>query len=603
MSSDAASLARLRAAGDALVDFGRRVLDLIRRVLDHPATRGVVLKSIVGVVVLLMLVPLLFLLWTSVWTGFPGQFDASFTLENVVAVYLEGAYDVPGLLGHSLFVALGMTLIAMSLGLTFAWLFVRTNLPTKGAMELVILSPYAVPGYISAIMYVTTYGPRNGLVSTFLDDTFGVGMPVDIYSPLGITLVVGVNGVTAFYLFTVPALQNMDPALEEVSRVHGAGVFRTLRSVSFPLILPAILSGVLVTILRGLGEFSVVEILGVREGFDVYATAIWAAVRQQAPPEYGQSAALALSLLLVTGVLVWYYRRLTSRSEDYMTVTGRRSQPNRWDLGKWRWPVAGALWLLLLVLWILPLAVMVAVSLHSTWLGQLDPSSLTLAHYAEVVASQRLQESFTNSLVVAVSGATLGTVLVVGLAYYTQRTSYRFRAAVEFLSLTPLAVPGIILGTSVLFTVLWVGRLHSMVNFYGTLGVIIVGSVVVFIPFSSRIAIGNIVQIHSDLEEAARVSGASWTAQMRDIFLPLFKNTTAIIWFYLLVHVIQLLTIPIMTYTSDTRVIPVDIFDIYYQQANLELVSAVSTVFIGLMLSLLLLFRLVGVTFYDLNQR
>ena len=571
--------------------------------VEHPATRGVVLKTIVGTVAVLTLVPLLFLLWTSVWTGYPGQFDAAFTLDNILAVYVQNAYNVPTLLSHSVFVAGGMTLIAMGLGLTFAWLFVRTNLPTKGAMELVLLSPYAVPGYISAIMYITTYDRQNGLVSTFLADTLGVGMPINIYSPLGITIVVGINGVTAFYLFTVPALQNMDPALEEVSRIHGASIFQTLRSISFPVILPAILSGALVTLLRGFGEFSVVEILGVREGFDVYATAIWAAIQQQAPPEYGQSAALALSLLVITAVLMWYYRRLTSRTQDYMTVTGRGYQPNRWDLGRWRWPIAGVLWALLFVFWILPLGVMIIVSVHSRWLGEIAVSHLTFANYVDVVTSTRLHESFINSGIVAVSGATLGTILVVGIAYYTQRTDYRFRSAVEFLSLTPLAIPGIILGTSVLFAVLWVGQIHQLVNFYGTLAVIVVGSVVVFLPFASRIAIGNVVQIHSDLEDAARVSGASWVGQMREIFLPLFKNTTAILWFYLLVHIVQLLSIPIMTYTSDTRVIPVDIFDIYYQQANLEFVSAVSTIFVLMLLALLLVFRLAGVTFYDLDHR
>ncbi|EMA62894.1 ABC transporter permease [Halorubrum lipolyticum] len=580
-----------------------RLVRLWTSTVDHPRAKGVVLKTIVGTVAVLTLVPLLFLLWTSVWTGYPGQFDASFTLDNVLSVYIEGAYNVPTLLSHSVFVALGMTLIAMSLGLTFAWLFVRTNLPTKGAMELVLLSPYAVPGYISALMYITTYDPNNGLVSTFLADTLGVGIPINIFSPLGITIVVGINGVTAFYLFTVPALQNMDPALEEVSRIHGANIFQTIRSISFPLILPAILSGALVTFLRGLGEFSVVEILGVREGFDVYATAIWAAIQQQAPPEYGQSAALALSLLLVTAVLMWYYRRLTSRNQDYMTVTGRGYQPDRWDLGRWRWPIAATLWVVLFVLWILPLVVMIAVSFHSTWLGQFDPASLSLIHYADVLTSQRLQESFLNSGIVAVTGATLGTILVVGIAYYTQRTAYRFRSSIEFLSLTPLAIPGIILGTGVLFTVLWVGRIHPLLNFYGTLGVIIIGSVIVFIPFSSRIAIGNIVQIHSDLEDVARVSGASWVGQMREIFLPLFKNTTAILWFYLLVHIVQLLSIPIMTYTSDTRVIPVDIFDIYYQQANIELVSAVSTIFVLLLASILVVFRLFGIRFYDLDHR
>ena len=567
------------------------------------SAKRIVLGSMAGIVVLLTVVPLAFLLWTSVWTGYPGQFAATFTLDNYLSVYVEGAYDVLGLLSHSVFVATGMMLIAMSMGLTFAWLFVRTNLPTKGAMELVLLSPYAVPGYISAIMYITTYGPENGLVTTFISDTFGIVPPIDIFSPWGITFIVGINGVTAFYLFTVPALQNMDPALEEASRIHGASIHQTVRSISYPLIFPAILSGALVTFLRGLGEFSVVEILGVRRGFDVYATAIWAAVRQRAPPEYGQSAALAVSLLLVTIVLVWYYHHMTSRTEDYMTVTGRGYQPNHWDLGKWRWPVALGIWVVIFFVWLLPLLVMVIVSLHGTWVGDVNLGAVTAGHYVAVVKSERMWSSFTNSVIVSVSGASLGTILVVGLAYYTQRTKYRFRRLVEFLSLTPLAIPGIILGTSVLFTFLWVGKLHPVVNLYGTLAIIVIGSIIVYLPFSSRIAIGNIVQIHGDLEESARVYGATWLEQMREIFLPLFKNTTAVIWFYLLVHVFQLLTIPIMTYTEDTRVVPVDIFDIYYQQANLEFVSAVSTVFVGLTLVILLLFRLFGMTFYDMDHR
>jgi iron(III) transport system permease protein len=194
-------------------------------------------------------------------------------------------------------------------------------------------------------------------------------------------------------------------------------------------------------------------------------------------------------------------------------------------------------------------------------------------------------------------------MLVVEVASYTQRTRYRFAGLVEFRTLAPLAIPGIVFETSVLFAVLWIGSLTPLLNFYGTLWIIVIGSVVVFIPFASRIAIGNVVQIHSELEEAARVAGASWLAQMREIFLPLFKNTTAIVWFYLLVHIIQLLTVPLMTYTSSTRVLPVDIFEIYYQQANVEFVSAVSTVFIGLLLLLLLLFRAFGVTFYELDRR
>ncbi|MFP4529836.1 MAG: ABC transporter permease [Halodesulfurarchaeum sp.] len=571
-------------------------------------TRGIEKRVILGTAAVstavLVLIPLVFLLWSSVWSGYPGDFSGAFTLQHFVEVYLEGAYDAFGLFSNSLFVAAGMATIAMGFGLSFAWLLVRTNLPTKGAMELVLISPYAVPVYIYAIMYIATYGPDNGLVMTHVMNLFGLETaPFDIFSPGGIVFIVGLNAVTTFYLLTAPALQNMDPALEEVSRIHGASIARTVRSISFPLILPAIFSALLVTFLRGLGEFSVVAILGARDGFDVYATAIWAAVTLRAPPEYGQAAALSFSLIVVTAVLVWYYRKLTARKEDFMTVTSRGRKPRTWDLGRWRWPIAAGLWVVLFVVWILPILVMVLVALHGVWYGSVDPSNLTLVHFAEAVTQPRLRRAFFNSVAISVGGATLGTGLVVLTAYYTERTTYRFRGLVEFLSLSPLAVPGIIMGTGLIFASLWIGKLHDLVDIYGTLWIIMIGSIIVFIPVSSRIAVGNIVQIHSELEESARVFGASWLQQLREVLLPLFKNTTAVLWFYLLIHIFQLLTIPIMTYTSGTEVIPVTVFNLWTKSANLELVSAISTIFIALTLGVLLVFRARGIAFYQIDGK
>jgi len=142
-----------------------------------------------------------------------------------------------------------------------------------------------------------------------------------------------------------------------------------------------------------------------------------------------------------------------------------------------------------------------------------------------------------------------------------------------------------------------------VVDLYGTLAIIIVGCVVVFLPVSSRIAVGNIVQIHSDLEEAARISGATWLGQMREIFLPLFKNTTVVIWFFLAMHVIQLLSIPLITYTSDTVVIPVRLYQLYMYEPGIALVAAISSIFILLTVGSLLGLRRVGVTFYELGER
>lgn len=574
--------------------------------VEGDKTKKVVLGLVVSTVVGLTVLPLFFLLWTSVWSGTPGQFDAHLTLANFVSVYIEGQYDAIALFTNSLGIAVGMTVTGMVVGLLFAWLFARTNIPTKSHLELVLLSGQAVPAYIYAIMYVLAYGPENGLISGLTRETLGVGFPVDIYTLPGISLVVGVSIVPTFYLLTVPALQDMDPALEEVSRVHGATILGTIRSVSLPLIKPAILSAALVTFLYGIGEFAVVKILGARHGIDVFSTAVQTAIQSPSNslvPQYGEAAALSSSLLIVTLVLVAYYRRVTRRKEDFMTLTTRGYRSSMWDLGRWRWPIAGFLWSILLVMWILPLVVMVLVSLQPVWMGQPDISAMTVESYRAVLTDSILREAFVNSVLVAVGGATFGTVLVVGMAYYTERTDAPLRGLVDFLSMTPLAVPGIIMGVSLVFASLWIGKLHPFVDFYGTLVIIALGSVIVFIPVSSRIAAGNIVQIHTDIEEAARVYGASWAKSIREVFMPLFANTAAVIWFFLLIHIFQLLTIALMTYSTNTIVIPVELFNRFYLAAALDELAAISTLLVGITIILILALRKAGVTFYKMGRR
>ncbi|MEF8831158.1 MAG: iron ABC transporter permease [Halobacteriales archaeon] len=591
--------AGVAAAGEALSPIANRV--------GGPVTKKAILGSVVVVVVALTVVPLAFLLWTSVWSGAPGQFDAHLTLEKFATVYLGGNFDVPGLLYNSVRVAVGMTLTGLVAGLLFAWLFARTNVPTKGAMELVLLSGQAVPAYVYAIVYVFSYGPTNGFVTTLAEETLGFGVfPLDIYGIWGISFVVGVSVIPTFYLLTVPALQDMDPALEEVGRVHGASVFGTVRSISFPLIKPAILSAALVTFLYGLGEFAIVKFLGARRGIDVYSTAVHGAIKDPSNsllPKYGEAAALSASLLVVTLVLVWYYRRVTDRKEDFMTLTGQGHRTRTWDLGRWRWPTAGLLWAILLVVWVLPLVVMVLVSLQPTWSGQPVPAAMGFESYAAVLGDATVRGAFVNSVLVAVGGASFGTVLVVGLAYYTERTTAPLRGLADFLSMTPLAVPGIIMGVALVFSALWLGKVHPLLDVYGTLVIIAVGSVIVFVPVSSRIAVGNVVQIHTDLEEAARIYGASWVRQMREVFLPLFSNTAAVIWFFLLIHVFQLLTIALMTYSTGTIVIPVELFSRYYTDAALNEVAAISTVLVGMTVAVILALRRAGVTFYQMGRR
>lgn len=549
----------------------------------------------------LVVSPFVFLIWTSVWSSFPGDLQGTLTVDNYVSAYTDPI--LVELVLNSTMVAVGTTSLALVLGFTFAWLFARTNLPTKGYLELVIIAPYAVPGFIYALSYIFTFGPNVGIVNNIFMDQLGFSKPiVNVYSLEAIIVVLGINMATSTYLLLVPALQNLDPALEESGRIHGASLFWTLREITFPVILPAVMSAFIITFVRGLGEFAVVAFLGIPQGFHVYATRIWAAINQTAPPLYGYASALSLSLLLITGILVWYYRKITSRREDYMTVTGQGYQPRQWDLGKWRWPIAGSIWLVVSVFWILPMLVMTVASFHSIWGSGvlIEFGKLSLEHYKRIFTSPEVHNAFANSLIISLIGSAIGTVIIVLTAYYTERTDYPFRGIVDFLSLTPLAIPGIILGASVLFTYLWLGEFVPALNIYGTIWIIMIGSIIIFIPTATRMAVGSIVQIHTELEESARVLGATWTEQMREVFLPLFKNTIAIIYLYFFMHIFRLLSVQIMTYSRGSETIPVIIFRAWQGRAELEFVSAISVVFISMMVVILIVFRRMGVTFYEL---
>lgn len=551
-------------------------------------------------VVYLVLTPLVFLIWTSFWSSSPGDFTGELTLENYLITYLSA--DTFQLFLNSLFVAIGTVVVAISVGFLFAWLITRTNLPTKSWIEIVILSPYAIPRFLFALMFIFTYGPELGFVTRFLMRVFGwQSPPFNIYSYWGIIVVLGLTSVTTAYLLFVPALNTIDPALEESGRIHGASMIQTVRSITLPLNAPVVLSATLLTFIYALGEFQVVAMLGLPTQYHVYATKIWAATSFNVPPEYGYASALSMSLLFVTFIFVWYYRKATTRKEDYMTVTGSGYQQKQWDLGWYRWPLAGILWIFLFFIWIAPILILIIVSFHESWSGAtlVEISKLTIDNYIRLMEEPEIIRSIWNTFVIGTVGAIIGTALVTLSAYYTERTQYPFRNVVDFLSLTPLAVPGVILGGGVLFTYLWVGKLHSILNIYGTLWIITVGLITVYLPVVSRMAVGNMVQIHTELEESARILGASWIGQMREVFLPLFKKPLAVIFFYLFVHMFRNLTIPIMTYTEETKPVSVIIFNLWRGPAAIETLSALSVVFISILLLVLFIMRALGMQFHE----
>ena len=196
----------------------------------------------------------------------------------------------------------GGTAIAVAIGLLFSWIVVRTNTPFKGFIAAASILPLFAPPLVAGVAWTILGSPKTGLINTMFK-WIGLDWHVDFYSLWGLVFVFGIYYAPYVYMFTSSALRNMDPSLEEAAEISGASALATLFSVTFPLIMPAIVSGMLLSFIVMLGIYGIPAVLGAPTNLAVLTTYIFK-LTNWSPPLYSTAASVAIILMVVTGFLV-----------------------------------------------------------------------------------------------------------------------------------------------------------------------------------------------------------------------------------------------------------------------------------------------------------
>jgi iron(III) transport system permease protein len=301
------------------------------------------------------------------------------------------------------------------------------------------------------------------------------------------------------YLFVVGALKNMDPALEEAARTVSAGVVATMRRVTLPLMLPALLSSALLVFVLAAELFSVPAMLGARVQIHTIPTVIYFGFQYGNVP-VGEVSALATMLLWVTAAGIFLYRRTVALSRRYVTVSGKGYRARPIELGPWRWAGWGLVTLYVLVAVVLPYLALLLGSFLRFLTPKLRPQSFTLDNYARITEPGTLV-AIQNTLLLAV---------------------------------TILPVP-----------------------IYGTIAMLLVAYMTRFIAYGVRIASSGLHQIDPELEEAGRLSGLSPLRAFRRIVLPLLRPSLISAWTLLFIFVVVEITATILLYTANTKTMAV----------------------------------------------
>jgi iron(III) transport system permease protein len=548
--------------------------------------------SLIVIVGFLTLCPVLMLFLGSFSQGLTAF--GTFTLGKYAAAYTD-----PFLLEvsvNTLIFVLGSSLLSTGLALVLAYLNTRTDIPFKSAFTVLSIVPMMIPHLLFSVSWALLLNPSNGLLNTLLMNAFGLDeAPFNIYSLWGMVLVEGLLNMPIAYLIIAPAMASFDVALEESSRVFGAGTWRTLLRVTLPVLRPAILAAFILAIVRSLASYAVPRVLGMPGQVDVLATYLYQMVATGFTPDYGKAAALGMSILSASIALIVLYRALTAESGKYVTISGRGYRPAVIELKRARIPLFIGIGALSFLMVILPVAILLYTSLvpYSMVPSARAFSLMSLKHWIEVLEDPLSLLALKNSVFLAVAGASLGVLLSAFVAYVIVKLRTRASGLLESLSFLSFSFPGIVIGIGFMW-------FFVQTPLYATLTALLLAYVAAYLPYGIRPLASAFVQVHAHLEESSLVCGASNLTTMRRIIVPLLIPGVVSAWILMATMFVRELTVSVVLSRPGSEVLAVQILS-FADDGLWGKLSALGIIMIAISTGLVLLAMLAGRQFRSMQ--
>ena len=481
-------------------------------------------------------------------------------------------------LWNTAFVAGLATVMAVGFGLLLAWILTRTAIPGRARLERLMELPYYMTPLVGALAWGVIAAPKTGLANQ-LGRLLGTnGDVLNIYSPWGIAWVMALFEGTVAFVMISAAMKSMDPSMEESARVLGAGKFRVALTVTLPMILPGIVSATIFVFAEMLSAFAAAFVLGIPSRFIVITTVIWQSTSAYPPRVWSRGGDGAVPVRgpgggdrpgaagAAQGQLRDHHRQGVPPAPAAPGCQGLADGDGVLGLPDLRGvPADGGA-----ADDVFPEVRHRDRGRHALHPGQLrDPCS----------ARGRVASALTNSIVLGLGVATVGSLLVGVLAWVIFRARVPGRFLVEYVVMFPQAVPRLVFGLGLLWAWLWIGQVLPF-TLYGTLWILGLAYLTVLLPLGVRTLAGVVLQIDKSLEECARVCGASWGHQMRTVTLPLMRPGIVAAWLLIFISSVRELGASLFLMGPHSKVIGPAIVDAWLT-ASSELSAAMALVQTG----------------------
>src|SRR4249920_616180 len=460
--------------------------------------------GVAAIAAVLVLYPVYFLLQAAFDVGDPQvRPPTAYGIDN-----FSGLLQYPQIMLNTFTVSLAATVMALVFGSVMAWILTRTNVPGRHVLEQLMVVPYYLTPLLGALAWSLLGQPESGFINGLWRALGGQGHLIDINTAYGIAWVMALFEGSVAFVMIAALMKSMDPSLEEASQVIGASRIRTIMRITLPLVAPGVLGAAIFVFAEMLGSFAVALVLGLPSRYYVITTAIYQMI-QQYPPKIQVAAAMGASLFAVMFVMLYVYRRIVTAG-SYVTITGKAFRPRVADVGRLRHLLFCVCVLYLVVSVVLPIATLLYASVQKIAVAFPAADNFTLDNFRAAMSMNAAGSALTNSLILAFATATIGIALMGLLAWLIYRSRLPGAGLIEYVVMFPQAVPRLVFALGMMWA--W---LVFPIPIYGTLWLLLIAYLTVFLPLGVRTIAGGMLQVDKSLDECAQMCGASWGYRIR----------------------------------------------------------------------------------------
>ena len=488
---------------------------------------------------------------------------------------------------NSMLLGVCVVLCSTVIALPTAYLLARTQLSKHSWLDIIFMIPFMTPPYIASMGWIL-FMQKKGLFQQLFPATGSWSEGFFCFG--GLVLVMSLHVFPFLMTMLKNAMLNIPASLEESGAVFGAGFMLRMRRIFAPLLTGNYAIGALLVFVKTLSEYGTPYTLGRRIGFYVFTTDIHR-YSTTAPIDFGRSASLS-SILVGICMVMWLLQNHITNKKSYRLVGGKGSRPARTKLsadgqaGAWLWVA-----LVVLVAIGVPYFSIISTSLIKLRGYGLAAGNFTLGHYKELLTTPKAIASIWKSLVLAVSSATICSVIGTTVVVAVRRSKGFFKKTLEGISLLPEMLPSIVL---VIGIMLFWNTIYKVIPLYNTIGIMVLAYVVLYLPYTVQYVTSAFTQINDSLLEAGRTFGGSPGYVFRRITLPMISRGIFAGWMMIFIIAFRELVTASLIAPPNTLVVSTYI-NREFEQGSVSLGMAMAVLCVLITTTALLVFnRLVG---------